>query len=249
MTTSREPEHRPIPPQPYHQPPQGWAPPPSAPAPKNGFGTTALVLGILGALFSFIPFIGVVAWPLVILGLIFGIIGFLRSRSGKATNGGVAIAGAVLSLIGLVICVVYASAFTSAVSNLPAAPATPATAGTPAATGSPGDTLTSGDLQLTAGPLSDRTQFGMSMKCAEVTYLNNGTAQTPYNTFDWKLQDPAGAITAPGISGENTLASGQLAPGGTTSGQVCFDTKGTQSGAYTLTYDGMLFGNAVSWNN
>lgn len=261
MTTSREPENRPTPPQPYYQPQQNWAPPPApapapAPAPKNGLGTAALVLGILGALFSLIPFIGIIAWPLVILGLIFGIIGFFRSRSGKATNGGVAIAGAILSLIGLVICVMYASAFTSAISNLPAPPAsvpsTPgaATPGDAAATGNPGDTLTSGDLQLTAGPLTNQTpQFGGPLKCAEVSYRNTGSTQVPFNMFDWKLQNPAGAITDVTIGGDNTLSSGQLAPGGTTSGQVCFDARDGQSGAYTLTYNGTLFGGTVAWNN
>jgi hypothetical protein len=138
VTTSQQPPQGQYPSQnPYEQPQGqygspagGWPPPqPPAAAPKNGLGTTALVLGIIGALFSFIPFVGVIAWPLVILGLIFGIIGFFRARSGKANNRGVAIAGTVLSLIGLVICVMYASAFTSAVANLPAPPASAPVAG------------------------------------------------------------------------------------------------------------------------
>ena len=256
VTTSQEPDNRPTPPQPYNQPQQNWTAQQPPPPPKNGLGTTALVLGILGALFSLIPFVGILAWPLVILGLIFGVIGFFRSRSGKATNGGVAIAGTILSLIGLIICVIYASAFTSAVATLPAPPASAPAApgaiapGTADATGNPGDTLTSGDLQLTAGPLTDKTQqFIGPLKCAEVSYRNTGSTQAPYNLFDWKMQNPQGAITGASIGGDNTLSSGQLAPGGTTSGQVCFDAKGNQDGAYILTYNGTLFGNTVAWNN
>ncbi|MEV1294979.1 MmpS family transport accessory protein [Pseudonocardia sp. NPDC049635] len=89
--------------------------------PRNGFGTTALVLGILGLLFSLIPFVGVIAWPLVILGLIFGVLGIVRVSRGKANNRGVAISGTVLSALGLLVCVLYVSAFASAVSEIPAA--------------------------------------------------------------------------------------------------------------------------------
>lgn len=80
--------------------------PPATPM-RNSFGTTALVLGIVGAVFAFIPIIGVVAWPLVILGLIFGIFGILRTRSGKADNRGMAIAGTALSGVGLVVCIAW----------------------------------------------------------------------------------------------------------------------------------------------
>lgn len=89
---------------------------PAPSSPKNGLGTAGFVLGLIGLLFSFIPIIGVVAWPLVILGLIFGAIGFARSRKRTATNGGLAIAGAILSLIGLVICIVW-TAGTAKVAN------------------------------------------------------------------------------------------------------------------------------------
>ncbi|MCU1631085.1 MAG: hypothetical protein JWP64_6034, partial [Pseudonocardia sp.] len=39
------------------------------------------------------------------------------------------------------------------------------------------------------------------------------------------------------------------APGGTTSGQVCFDAKDAQSGSYTLSYEGGPFTDKVSWVN
>lgn len=77
--------------------------------PRNGLGTAGFVLGLIGLLFSFLPVVGVVAWPLVVLGLIFSLIGFLRGRSGRATNKGLALAGVLLSAIGLVICIVWAA--------------------------------------------------------------------------------------------------------------------------------------------
>ena len=43
----------------------------------------------------------------MILGIIFSALGFVRSRSGKATNKGLSIAGLVLSVIGLVLCIIW----------------------------------------------------------------------------------------------------------------------------------------------
>jgi heme/copper-type cytochrome/quinol oxidase subunit 2 len=82
-----------------------------APArPSNGLGTAGFVVGLIGLLFSFLPVIGVIAWPLVILGVIFSAIGIARANKGAATNKGLAIAGLVLSVIGLVFCVLWAVA-------------------------------------------------------------------------------------------------------------------------------------------
>jgi hypothetical protein len=86
--------------------------------PHNGLGTAGFVLGLIGLLFSPIPFIGVVAWPLVILGLIFSLIGVARAGKGRATNKGLAIAGVVVSVLGLVVCILWAVAFGKAVDNV-----------------------------------------------------------------------------------------------------------------------------------
>jgi amino acid transporter len=74
---------------------------------RNGLGTAGFVLGLVGLVFSPIPIVGVVAWPLVILGLILATIGYRRTRKGLATNTGLSIAGMVLSIIGLVICIIW----------------------------------------------------------------------------------------------------------------------------------------------
>ncbi|QWF78524.1 DUF4190 domain-containing protein [Amycolatopsis sp. CA-230715] len=88
--------------------------------PKNGLGTAGFVLGLVGLVFSFIPIIGVVAWPLVIIGLVLAAVGFSRARKGMASNSGIAIAGVVLSLAGLIVCIVWAAAFKNAVDELDA---------------------------------------------------------------------------------------------------------------------------------
>lgn len=111
------------------------SPPGVAPTPyKNGLGTAGFVLGLVGLIFAFVPLIGIVAWPLTILGLIFGIVGTLRANRGQASNKGLAITAVVLSAIGLVICVIWTAAFGKAVSDtangLPAAAAPAAVADT-----------------------------------------------------------------------------------------------------------------------
>ncbi|MCX4789744.1 MULTISPECIES: DUF4190 domain-containing protein [unclassified Streptomyces] len=70
------------------------------PAPANGLGIAAMVLGIIAV-------VGFCMWGLgVILGvlaLIFGIVGRGRVRRNEATNGGMALAGIILGSIGIVI--------------------------------------------------------------------------------------------------------------------------------------------------
>lgn len=107
--------------------------------PKNGFGVTSLVLGIVGAVFSLIPIIGVIAWPLVILGLIFGILGIVRASKGAATNRGVAIAGTALSAVGLLICMVWVASFgtTTPSPAQPGGASVPAQGAQPAAPAAP----------------------------------------------------------------------------------------------------------------
>lgn len=59
-------------------------------------GVASLVLGIIGLLFSFIPFFGQYALPLTALALIFGAFG-----RRKAAARGLATAGLVLGLVGV----------------------------------------------------------------------------------------------------------------------------------------------------
>ncbi|MFI1863604.1 DUF4190 domain-containing protein [Streptomyces jumonjinensis] len=83
-----------MPPSPYPAGPPMWAPEP--PPPRNGLGISALVLGIVGVVFGFIPFLFWITGILGVLALIFGLIGRGRAGKGLATNRGVALSGAIL---------------------------------------------------------------------------------------------------------------------------------------------------------
>jgi hypothetical protein len=230
-------------------------PPPVQPAPhaRNGFGTTGFVLGLLAVLFSWIPFVGVIGWPLAVLGLIFGGLGLRRVLSHRADNKGLTIAGIVLSLLGLLICILWATAFASAVSTAGAsgtvtapAAAAGADAAAPQNVAAAGQAIDENGVRLTTTKLVvTHQQYAPEQMCTTASYVNTGSTQTSYNQFDWKLQTPAGAILSPGISFSDpskTLNSGQLAPGGKVSGTVCWDTPAT-SGTYQVQHQGSIFAN------
>lgn len=86
--------------------------------PSNGLGTAGFVVGLVGLVLSFIPLIGVVAWPLVILGIVFSSVGIAKANKGRATNKGLAIAGLVVSVVGLAICILWAVVWNKAVDDV-----------------------------------------------------------------------------------------------------------------------------------
>lgn len=86
-------------------------PHPQTPAPaamRNGLGTAALILGIIGTLSGFIPLFFWLAGILGVIALILGLVGTGRVKRGEANNKGVAVTGAILGLASLVLAVVGA---------------------------------------------------------------------------------------------------------------------------------------------
>ncbi|MFE6038503.1 DUF4190 domain-containing protein [Streptomyces sp. NPDC056452] len=97
------------PPQPP-QPQQPYAPAqePGLRPVRNGLGTAALVLGIIGAVAGLIPFMFWLAGILGVIALILGLAGRGRAKRGEASNKGVTTFGAVLGLVALILSVVGA---------------------------------------------------------------------------------------------------------------------------------------------
>lgn len=102
----------------YTQQPQfPQAPVPAAQA-RNGLGTAALILGIIGALSGIVPFFFWLAGILGIIALIMGLAGRGRAKRGGATNKGVAMTGAILGLVSLILSVVGAVILFKAASDV-----------------------------------------------------------------------------------------------------------------------------------
>ncbi|MFD8494801.1 hypothetical protein [Amycolatopsis sp. NPDC059657] len=73
--------------------------------PRSRPRATGLVFGLAGLAFS----------PLVVVGLVLSAVGLSRASKGIATNKGLSIAGAMVSLAGLAVCTAWAVGFGKAV--------------------------------------------------------------------------------------------------------------------------------------
>jgi hypothetical protein len=115
-----------------------------------------------------------------------------------------------------------------------------------------GETVTMDDVQVTSTALTPvKPQYSdSSYLCTTVTYVNGGKDSASFNAFDWKLQDPQGASRDNTFGGsDNTLNSGDLAPGGTVTGDVCFDDPGA-SGTYKVIYSASFWNDKkATWSN
>lgn len=173
-----------------------------------------------------------------------------KKKKGGCMKWGAIILG-ILIVIGIISAVVGGGDDTSSTSSdnntsSEAAPAEGGESAAPAESNEPstlqvGETYTGGkNLDVTINSFQAvSSPLGSSLACAQVTYVNNGDEQASFQGFwDWKAQNPAGVITDPTFSGENDLSTGELAPGGTVAGSVCFE--GAEPGEYQVTYDPSL---------
>ncbi|MDQ1700402.1 MAG: hypothetical protein QOG34_2265 [Frankiaceae bacterium] len=100
---------QPMPP-PYGQVPYGapyGAPPGTYPGQmRNGLGTAALVLGIIGAVAGAVMVLFWAAFVLGVLAVVFGLIGRGRAKRGEASNKGASTWGFALGVVSLVLSVV-----------------------------------------------------------------------------------------------------------------------------------------------
>jgi hypothetical protein len=148
------------------------------------------------------------------------------------------------------------------------APSTDASAAAPAATpaaaaafpgakkgdvvGQAGAPLKVGDATVTAGAIAAGDATLGKTLCTATT-LNNGSKETiAFNAFDWKLQTPSGTIVTTGFAGsKNMLSTGEIAPGGTASGDVCFDNKNAEAGQFVVLYEPVFsfFSDRAAWIN
>lgn len=106
-----------------------------------------------------------------------------------------------------------------------------------------GDTITKDGVATTSSPLSVETNpLGESQLCTTVTIKNDSDKQVSFNTLDWNLQNPNGASMMSTYSGSGpALSSGQLAPGGQTTGDVCFSgDPSAMPGEYIVLNDGYI---------
>lgn len=119
--------------------------------------------------------------------------------------------------------------------------------------GQAGEALVLGDIAVTSTPLiaGDAT-FGSSTLCTTATVQNNSDETIDFSAFDWKLQAPSGTINNTAITGSpNLLSTGQVAPGGTATGDICFDNEPAETGQSVVLYEPIFnfFSDRGAWIN
>lgn len=93
---------------PYAAPGYGAPYAPFGPAPRNGMGTSSLVLGIISVVLSWTVWGGVILGTLAI---IFGSVGLGRAKRGEATNRSSAMAGLILGIVAIALLVLLVLVF------------------------------------------------------------------------------------------------------------------------------------------
>lgn len=91
----------------------GFPPPGSSPAPRNGLGLAAMILGIVCIPATFI-YVGSIC---AVVAVIFGIIGLRRVRRGVANNRKQALTGLILGTIGVILSAVFIAVVANRVSG------------------------------------------------------------------------------------------------------------------------------------
>ncbi len=76
----------------------------------NAFGLVSVVLGIIASLSCWIPFVGCLAIPVGLIGMLFAFIGAVVSLAGRRTDAGFPFAGGVLCIIAVYIAFVTTEA-------------------------------------------------------------------------------------------------------------------------------------------
>ncbi len=221
---------------------------------RNGLGTSALVLGIVGLIVALIPIIFGLGGFLGLLAFIFGLVGWSRARKGRATNKGIALTGTILGFIAIVAAVVnfvitvalVGSAVNSVNNAISSTTSTPGPSASCTGVQYPdqqsldvcADSTGTVDLKgvkVTASSLTRTTDsLGSKVICDNVTLVNNTAATVNYSEIDYKLQPPSGAILDSTLGG--SLGSGALIAGGNKTGQVCFADTGSETGSFVLIY-------------
>jgi len=154
----------------------------------NGLAVAGFVLALLGALSSFIPIVNLGGDLLAVLGLIFGIIGLVKSSS-NGSGKGLSIAAIILAVVAFVISFVIntstVTALNTAVKNLPSAPATSATTANSSA--NIGDTVTLKGID--AGSKAEVTAMKVVDPATPTSEFDTPAAGSRYVAVEFQIQN------------------------------------------------------------
>lgn len=100
-----------------------------------------------------------------------------------------------------------------------------------------GESITAKGVTITSSALASGNDVLGPTACTGVTIQNNSGKELDFNIMEFELLSPSGAIVNTGFAGsDNMLQSGKLIDGGSTSGDVCFDTDLAGGGQFVVLY-------------
>jgi|GEM_PF-447522 len=203
----------------------------------SGLAVTALVLGAIALMTSFLPIINNFSFVLALIGAVFAVVGIVATGKSKAKKGrGLAIAGLLTSVIAAILVLVTQSMYVAAIQSAVEGPkpVTTSEASEQADYSSmavgQSVSLDNGMVVTVTGVRSGLSDYsGDPITEVTVSYSNSGKSNEHFNALDWKAEDANGVLDGYTIiiNGENELHSGQLSPGGSVTGNLYFkgDTK------------------------
>jgi hypothetical protein len=210
-------------------------------------GTTGLVLGIVALALSWVPILGILCFPLGLLGVVFGCIGMVRAGRGLADNTSSALAGVVTSVLAIVVRLAIYTA--TAVSQVAAGPIMPVMPTVPTRPPPPepvvlqiGEAADVNGLVVTARALETQRLSpiwgGTPLLCSKVRLANNSSEEKDIlGPYEWRIQDPRNVQHSDSPVADDRLPNATLAPGGEVTGTICIDDPGLP-GPYVVIYDG-----------
>ncbi|GAA1889722.1 hypothetical protein GCM10009715_39430 [Paeniglutamicibacter psychrophenolicus] len=117
--------------------------------------------------------------------------------------------------------------------------------------GNAGAALKMGDITVTSAALEQGKSILGATLCTAVSVKNGSDETIDFNSMDWKLQSPGGTIKNITFGGsDDTIGGGEIAPGGSTKGDVCFEAK-NEKGQYIVLYEPVFkfFSDRAAWIN
>ena len=211
---------------------------------RSGMAIAGLVVGVVALLTSLMPIINNISFFFALAGAVLAIAGFVGCVRGKRSGKGLAIGAVVVNVVAIVAVLASQSMYGAAIDdamNGPQAVAVSDDAGDKASDEGAGDKAGDKAQVLSVGS-SVELENGMSVSvdsvtpglvnydgssitCVRVTYTNNGKEALSFNPYDWKGENASGVRNDTAYYSEATeeLNSGDLAAGGTVSGNLYFD--------------------------
>lgn len=105
-----------------------------------------------------------------------------------------------------------------------------------------GESIAAKGVTITSSALASGNDVLGPIACTGVTIQNNSGKELDFNIMEFELLSPSGAIVNVGLTGsDNMLQSGKLIDGGSTSGDVCFDTDLAGGGQFVVLYKPLSF--------